>query len=92
MDNVDSLTQAVNGFFASAMEYGSRRVPPSVRAIPESLPKIANNVEWLGSLGLLEFLTKAGRHARVPTMISRDRYALPILSVTSTSANLSLLV
>ena len=71
--NVNSLTRAVEEFFTTAMEYGSKRLDTSEYPMPKIAPKAANNVEWLGSLGLLEFLTKAGRHARVPTMISRDR-------------------
>ncbi|THH08379.1 hypothetical protein EW145_g2743 [Phellinidium pouzarii] len=68
--NVASLTSAASNFFESATVYADRRLQPSENVITK--PVVANNVEWLGSLGLLEFLTKAGRHARVPTMISRD--------------------
>ncbi|EJD03331.1 uncharacterized protein FOMMEDRAFT_146925 [Fomitiporia mediterranea MF3/22] len=80
VDNVESLTRAVDGFFASASEYGSKRLHSSQYDPPNSTPKVANNVEWLGSLGLLEFLTKAGRHARIPTMISRDSVKIRISS------------
>ncbi|KAL5524049.1 hypothetical protein ACEPAG_8222 [Sanghuangporus baumii] len=72
VDNVESLARAVDGFFASAVKYGSKRLRSSQIRERGSLPKVANNAEWLASLSLLEFLTKAGRHARVPTMISRD--------------------
>ena len=80
VDNVESLTRAVDGFVASALEYGSRRLTSSQIRVPSSIPKVSNNAEWLASLGLLEFLTKAGRHERVPTMISRDRFVPAFLS------------
>ncbi|KAI5120300.1 hypothetical protein M0805_005804 [Coniferiporia weirii] len=70
VDNVASITGAAGSFFESATAYAERRLRPSDRTV--SPPVVANNVDWLGSLGLLDFLTKAGRHARVPTMISRD--------------------
>ncbi|KAH8119532.1 hypothetical protein DFH11DRAFT_1686368 [Phellopilus nigrolimitatus] len=70
VDNVASLTNAADSFFESAATYASERLGPSEKVL--SKPVVANNVEWLGSLSLLEFLTKAGRHARVPTMIARD--------------------
>ncbi|KLO19441.1 tyrosyl-tRNA synthetase [Schizopora paradoxa] len=72
--NVNSLRTAIQRFFSTASVYASRRIPKLENPSPE--PQILNNVEWLGSLGLLEFLTKAGRYARVSTMINRDSVKL----------------
>ncbi len=69
--NVNALQSAIKKFFSSASTYASRRLSNFEK--PTAEPQIVNNVEWLGSLGLLEFLAKAGRYARVSTMINRDR-------------------
>ena len=71
VDNVKSLTGAAVNFFESATPYAESRFQTSFKHLP--IPSVANNVDWLGSLSLLDFLRKAGRHARVPTMIRRDR-------------------
>ena len=71
VSNVESLTTAVERFFETGIKYAAERLKTSREGL--TVPKVANNVEWLGSLSLLEFLTKAGRYARVPAMISRDR-------------------
>lgn len=70
VSNVESLTTAVERFFETGTKYAAERLKSSREGL--TVPKVANNVEWLGSLSLMEFLTKAGRYARVPAMISRD--------------------
>lgn len=72
--NVNALQSAIKKFFSSASTYASNRLPNFEK--PTAEPQIVNNVEWLGSLGLLEFLAKAGRYARVSTMINRDSVKL----------------
>lgn len=72
-DNVKSLTSAVQRFFSAATSYASTRLGVPKASDSPQIPAVANNVEWLGSLNLLEFLTSVGRHARVPTMIRKDR-------------------
>lgn len=71
VDNVQSLTNATTRFFETATSYAECRLQHSLAHLRK--PAVANNVEWLGSLSLLEFLRKAGRHARIPTMLRRDR-------------------
>lgn len=34
--------------------------------------KVANNLEWLGGMGLLDFLAGVGKEARMATMLSRE--------------------
>ncbi|PWN47991.1 hypothetical protein IE53DRAFT_370992 [Violaceomyces palustris] len=34
--------------------------------------RLVNNLDWTKGLGVLEFLSEVGRHARVTTMLSRD--------------------
>ena len=57
--------------FESVALYAGERLDGSNDALQK--PTVRNNIEWFGSLNLLEFLSKAGRHARIPTMLSRDR-------------------
>lgn len=70
-DNASSLTAAIERLFETATLYASGKVGLDEGNLKR--PKVRNNVEWLGSLNLLEFLSKAGRHARIPTMLGRDR-------------------
>ena len=73
--NVRTLTSALRNFFTTARTYACRRSSEiDIDELPKA-PEVANNVEWLGSLNLLDFLTSVGRHARVPTMIRKDRRA-----------------
>lgn len=73
VDNSSNLTAAIDRLFNSASSYASERLGLSESNLRR--PTVRNNVEWLGSLNLLEFLSKAGRHARIPTMLGRDRRA-----------------
>lgn len=72
--NVGQLTQGINKFFARAMDYAEKRLPPSNTRIAP--PNIQNNLTWLKDLNLLEFLRTVGFHSRVNTMLARDRYAV----------------
>lgn len=35
--------------------------------------RVVNNLEWFGKMGVLDFLRVVGKHARVGTMMARDR-------------------
>lgn len=77
-DNAASLKQSVEGFFTRAVGYGVRRVGhthlgPRV--------EVANNLQWHESINMLDFLQYVGIHARVNTMLNRERYALAVNSM-----------
>ncbi|TFK86616.1 hypothetical protein K466DRAFT_550097 [Polyporus arcularius HHB13444] len=76
--NVGQLTQGINKFFARAMDYAEKRLPPSnTRLAP---PNIQNNLTWLKDLNLLEFLRTVGFHSRVNTMLARDSVSARLAS------------
>lgn len=72
--NVKALTAGIQQFFSRAMEYAKGRLQPSDTPITE--PDVRNNLHWLKGLGLLEFLRAVGIHARINTMMARDRCVL----------------
>ncbi|TFY65347.1 hypothetical protein EVJ58_g2026 [Rhodofomes roseus] len=69
-DNVTSLSDAIQRFFAGAMEYARKRLPPSETQL--SLPDVRNNLHWFKDMGLLEFLRTVGIYHRVNNMMARE--------------------
>jgi len=45
---------------------------PGNGGTPQQPVKIVNNLDWLGNMGLLEFLRDVGKYARVGTMLAKD--------------------
>ena len=43
---------------------------------------LMNNREWLQQVSIQEFFTLVGRHARIGTMLAKDRYTTLIISRT----------
>ena len=41
-----------------------------------------NNLDWLGGMGLLDFLSTVGKNARVSAMLARESSVTPHYSVT----------
>lgn len=72
--NVEKLRSAVTKFFDSASSYARKYVSLPNTAL--ETPHIKSNIEWFKGMGLLEFLRVVGVHARVNTMLSRERYVL----------------
>ncbi|OBZ66999.1 Tyrosine--tRNA ligase, mitochondrial [Grifola frondosa] len=68
--NVSQLTLGVTRFFERALRYAYRRLDCSMFEILP--PTVQNNLQWLESLNLLEFLRTVGFHSRVNTMIARE--------------------
>jgi tyrosyl-tRNA synthetase len=73
-DNVNSLTTSIQNFFKRASVYASARMARSNDMLSE--PVVTNNLQWHSGVNMLEFLQKVGVHARVNTMLNRERYAL----------------
>ncbi|KZT72083.1 hypothetical protein DAEQUDRAFT_664957 [Daedalea quercina L-15889] len=69
-DNVRALSQAIQRFFAGALEYARNRLPSSKTDI--SAPDVRNNLDWFKGMGLLEFLRMVGIHHRVNNMVARE--------------------
>lgn len=69
-DNAASLKRSVEGFFTRAVGYAVRRVGQT-----ELGPRVevANNLQWHESINMLDFLQHVAIHARVNTMLNRER-------------------
>lgn len=71
-DNVLSLSQSINAFFDRAILYAESRMDgPTVPLAP---PTLLSNLQWHQEMGMLDFLRTVGIHARVNTMLNRERY------------------
>ncbi|KAI0757855.1 hypothetical protein BC629DRAFT_1296398 [Irpex lacteus] len=84
--NVQHLSDAISKFFTGALRYVQSRAPsasdkPSDTTKPTDdlkPPTVLNNLQWLQGVGLLEFLRTVGLHARVNSMIARERHGIPV--------------
>ena len=72
--NIENLSNSASRFIETATSYARARV--DLTSVETDSLQVLNNLQWLGELKLLDFLTQAGRHARVPTMIARDRLVI----------------
>lgn len=73
--NVHHLVGAVTRFFKRAIKYAQARSVSSTESDVEwHPPPVLNNLQWLSGMGLLEFLRSVGLHARVNSMIARERH------------------
>jgi len=73
--NVRSLTTSIQNFFSGAIRYAASR---TLTAEILSEPQVTSNLDWHGSFNLLDFLGTVGIHARVNTMLNRERYKLSV--------------
>lgn len=69
--NVVHLMKGVKQFFKYAKPYAQNRIPLS-KALVYPV-EVLNNKTWMKDVSLLDFLRDVGVHARVNTMLSRDR-------------------
>lgn len=69
-DNAASLKRSVEGFFTRAVGYAVRRVGHTQLG---PRVEVANNLHWHESVNMLDFLQHVGIHARVNTMLNRER-------------------
>jgi tyrosyl-tRNA synthetase len=76
--NVAAITVQYERFLARGQAYADARLvgDAKVEAVgPVQTPKVVNNMEWFGQMSLLDFLRGTGKHARVQTMLNKDRCA-----------------
>lgn len=69
--NVANLTENVKKFFKRALVYADDRVVQNKAICIDA--NVSSNLPWYKNLNLLEFLQTAGVHARVNTMLNRER-------------------
>ncbi|KAI5481225.1 tyrosyl-trna synthetase [Pseudohyphozyma bogoriensis] len=76
--NVEGITKQVTTFFERGVAFAEERNRSRLTGASEGAEgrggsvMVVNNLDWLGGLGLLEFLREAGKGARMSTMLSRD--------------------
>ena len=71
-ENFVRLRASVERFFHHAQDYASSRLSPSLHN-ERHVVRIMNNADWFRQLNVLDFLRLAGTHARVNTMLARER-------------------
>lgn len=77
--NIASITSQVTTFLDRGVPFALSRTNKRYGEPDDGLSdrgeiKVVDNLEWLGGMGLLEFLSGVGKTARMATMLSRDRY------------------
>ena len=74
--NVEGITSQMTRFFSQGAVFAKTRMAKSAATKTTGQLKIANNLEWLKDMSLLDFLSGPGKGARVSTMLSRERRAV----------------
>jgi tyrosyl-tRNA synthetase len=74
--NVNSLTTSVRNFFKRAIVYAEARARMVQKKDMPSEPVVTSNLRWHKDINMLQFLRDVGVHARVNTMLNRERYLL----------------
>ncbi|SCV69942.1 BQ2448_1336 [Microbotryum intermedium] len=77
--NVRAITFQVTGFLDRGVPFAQsrnrrRHSPESESSLGQI--RVENNLDWLGGIGLLQFLSSVGKMARISTMLSRERCVL----------------
>lgn len=70
-ENVISLSASIARFFERALSYAKSRLGNDVAHLYP--PSVASNLDWYKSVNMLDFLRSVGVHARVNTMLNRER-------------------
>ncbi|GAA6034572.1 hypothetical protein JCM8097_005403 [Rhodosporidiobolus ruineniae] len=74
--NIDSITKQFTAFLERGVAFAQsrtrRRDGKEVEAKEGGSVRVVNNLDWLGKMSLIGFLSSAGKMARVSTMLSRE--------------------
>ena len=73
--NVEGITAQIRGFFARAGDVTSNQGDDQWHH-QRSDVRIMNNLDWFGSINLLDFLRDTGKLARVSAMLSKERFVV----------------
>lgn len=76
--NAKAITKQVTSFLTRGVPFALSRSSTRNASFAEEghggEVRVENNLEWLGGMKLLEFLSTVGKTARMATMLSRERY------------------
>lgn len=71
--NVAGLTRSVNHFFKRAVAHASTRLClGDVEAVEKGV-HVKSNIDWFRNFSMIDFLQVVGVHARINTMMNRER-------------------
>ncbi|GAA6051084.1 hypothetical protein JCM3770_004704 [Rhodotorula araucariae] len=75
--NVEGITKQLTAFLDRGVAFAQTRTRrrdggTETDRQSEGSVRIVNNLDWIGGMGLLEFLSTVGKMARVSTMLSRE--------------------
>ena len=70
---MNSLTAGIQTFFKRAFVYADARIGQN-HDLSEAV--VTSNLQWHEGVNMLQFLQKVGVHARVNTMLNRERYVI----------------
>ncbi|KAJ2162145.1 tyrosyl-tRNA synthetase [Coemansia sp. RSA 552] len=68
--NVDAIDAQLRRFFERGTAYAQRHMEINDAALQPVV--VARNADWYENMGVLDFLGRVGRHARVGAMMARD--------------------
>lgn len=73
--NAEAITAQVTSFLARGVPFALTRTSSRNGAgeVKGGTVRVENNLEWLGGMGLLNFLSTVGKTARMGVMLSRER-------------------
>lgn len=77
--NAEAITAQVTSFLARGVPFALTRTSSRNGAgeVKGGTVRVENNLEWLGGMGLLKFLSTVGKTARMGVMLSRERSVDP---------------
>lgn len=75
--NVGLLSESIKSFFRSGLLYAKSRLPSASDITSD--PEVKSNLEWHQNFTMLEFLRVVGVHARVNTMLNKERYSCHLI-------------
>ncbi|GAA5929193.1 tyrosine--tRNA ligase MSY1 [Sporobolomyces koalae] len=79
--NIDGITSQLTTFLDRGVTFAQSRTKrrttgPALTTAPDTPVqgsiRVENNLNWIGNMSLLDFLSKVGKMARVSTMLSRE--------------------
>jgi hypothetical protein len=80
--NIRAITKQLTTFLTRgvpfALSRNQRRDGAFLEDDKTGAIQVENNLDWLGGMGLLEFLSTVGKTARISTMLSRERWVISL--------------
>jgi len=73
--NADAIAQQLRRVTGHAAAIWDRYGRPAGTAPPAPPIQVVNNRDFYAGLSMLDFLRQVGRHARVSTMLAKERHA-----------------